>query len=94
MPEPVDAVTTKVVLDPGVTPEIAGVPPRPLLVSAKSPAVTPVTLSLKVTVHVTVFALEAAAPARTIDATYGGGSTAAVTDHSRVRRYARTRSAR
>ena len=69
-PVPVVAVTAQVVPLPE-TDVMAGSPPEPLRTSVKLCARTPVTASLKVTVHVTVAALVGEAAARTIDVTLG-----------------------
>ena len=69
-PLPVFAVTVQVVPLP-VT-EVIEVPDRPATTSEKSPLSTPVTLSLKVTVHDAVAPLVGLALARTIDVAVGG----------------------
>src|SRR5262245_11435751 len=70
LPEPVDAVTVRVVPDPG-TLVIAGEPPSPAFANAKSVLSTPVTDSLNVTVQSTDAAFEGVEPTRTMELTVG-----------------------
>ena len=94
-PVPVVAVTVRVGPLP-VTDVIAPPATPPERTSAKSPASTPVTDALKVTVHVTVPALVGLAAARATDRTVGGvivtvtGPAAAELTHQ-VARVATTR---
>ena len=69
LPEPVETLTVRVASDP-VTPLIDA-PLMPLPGSVKSPASTPVTGSLKVTVKSTLPALVGSVLARLIDCTAG-----------------------
>src|SRR5215218_2702723 len=69
LPAPVATVTVQVVPEPTVAVMLG--PVSPVLARTKSVLSTPVTLSLKVTVHCTLVAFVGDAPTRLIDTTVG-----------------------